>query len=234
LRKTIKYEDLTTGASIPAKLPPPPRKAVAGKGGATTPQQPPEPKHNPPRPVPAPAPDPETPADSRKLVAVRQKMIDTAKGEVGQVDDRGGDGGKRKGWEHLKDYLEKALGLDAEKQGWLPAIQKPGGRAGGLHWCGIFAVWSAIQAGLDVKWKLGQGPTGLGRFRTDKQYAPGDILVCKGALNHHCVLTAINNGKLETVNGNSYYQSVALANRDPSEIALYYRLSDQTYEGGES
>jgi hypothetical protein len=45
------------------------------------------------------------------------------------------------------------------------------------------------------------------------------------------VLTAITGGKLETVNGNSYYQSVALAMRDPGEISLYYRLSDQDYEG---
>ena len=106
-----------------------------------------------------------------------------------------------------------------------------GGRAGNLHWCGIFAVWSAQQAGVAAaKWVLSKGPGGLGKPRSDRNYLPGDSLVCKGALNHHCVLTARNGNKLETVNGNSYYQSVSLATRDASEIALYYRLSDQDYE----
>jgi hypothetical protein len=45
------------------------------------------------------------------------------------------------------------------------------------------------------------------------------------------VLTAKSGNALETVNGNSYYQSVSLATRDAGEIALYYRLSDQDYEG---
>ena len=195
-------------------------------------QEAPPPKHTPPK-ASAPPPEPTgpLPGEGKQVVALRRRMIDVAKGEVGQVDDRGGEGGKRKGWEHLKDYLEKALHLDAEKQGWISAIQKPNGRAGGLHWCGIFAVWSAIQVGLTVKWQLGAGPVGLGRARNDKNYAPGDILICKGKLNHHCVLTGMQGGKLETVNGNSYYQSVSLAMRDPSEIALYYRLTDQTYEG---
>ena len=241
LRKEVAREGLAGTAAIPEPVPPP-RPATPPKPGAEAkvpppPMAPPEkqPKNAVTADAPPPAPvepaAPPAPAPSG-LPEVRQKMIDIAKAEVGQVDDRGGEGGKRKGWEHLKDYLEKALAVDAEKQGWLPALQKPNGRAGGLHWCGIFAVWCAIKAGLDVKWKFGAGPQGLGKYRTDKKYAPGDILVCKGALNHHCVLVGFaEGGKLETVNGNSFYQSVALANRDPSEIALYYRLSDQGAEG---
>jgi hypothetical protein len=230
LRKEATREEIAGTAPVPAKLDPPPRPAVPKPGAAAAeppPKPPPEkqPKNSAPagETPPTPAPEVAAPAGGK-----RQQMIETAKAEVGQVDDRGGEGGKRKGWEHLKDYLEKALQLDVEKQGWLPAVQKPGGRAGGLHWCGIFAVWCAIKTGFDVKWALGKGPSGLGAFRTDKSYKPGDILVCKGALNHHCVLTGIaSDGKLETVNGNSYYQSVSLAMRDPSEIALYYRLTDE-------
>ncbi len=239
LKKSASHDDLVSGNVVPDKLEPPklpPKKtggtkddANAGPPPATPPPKQPVPKL---QPAPAEAAPPPAQGDGKKLAQLRQKMVDVAKAEVGQVDDRGGEGGKRKGWEHLKDYLEKALGVDAEKQGWLPALQKPNGRAGGLHWCGIFGVWCAIQCGIEVKWAFGSGPKGLGKYRTDKKYVPGDILVCKGALNHHCVLTAIApDGKLETVNGNSFYQSVALAMRDPGEIALYYKLTDQDYEG---
>jgi len=73
---------------------------------------------------------------------------------------------------------------------------------------------------------------GKGAPRSDKKYLPGDILVVKGKLNHHCVLTGMSNdGKLETVNGNSYYQSVSLAVRDAGEIGAYYRISEQGTEG---
>jgi hypothetical protein len=151
---------------VPDKLPPPPnKKKPAGdkdEPANAPPAGPPPPKDVKPKPAPAPEKKepPADPGGGRKLVAIRQKMIEVAKAEVGQVDDRGGEGGKRKGWEHLKDYLEKALSIDAEKQGWLPAIQTPGKRAGGLHWCGIFGVWCAITCGLDVKWHAPAACTG--------------------------------------------------------------------------
>jgi len=79
--------------------------------------------------VPGPAPTPKKPAapapDTRKLVDIRQKMVDAAKGEIGKVDDRGGNG-TRKGADVLQGYLEAALHTTADQEGWAQALQTPG------------------------------------------------------------------------------------------------------------
>jgi len=227
LRKSATFTQLISGGAIPDKLEPPPAPPRKKGAEAPPPSDPPSPKV---KRQPVPEPDAPPPAPSGTLAPARAKMVAIARGELGKVDDRGGEGGKRKGWERLKEYIEKACGLDAGKQGWTKALQTPGQRAGGLHWCGIMTVWCAQQAGIAAKWKLGQGVLGMGRYRTDRNFQPGDVLVCKGALNHHCILTAIEGDKLETVNGNSYYQGITLATRSPGEIALYYRLSEQIFE----
>ncbi len=228
LRKQVTKPQLLGLEAVPDQLDAPavPRKTAADEAvtnGAASKQL-----------VPGPAPTPKSKAapapETRKLIELRQKLVDAATGEIGKVDDRGGDGGKRKGWKVLQGYLEAALKTTAAKEGWAQALQTPGRRAGGLAWSGIFAVWCAQKAGLKATWDLSKAEIrGLGATRADSGFSPGDILVLKGSPATFCVLTARSGDKLSTVGGDGPYQTIESRTRKVSDVTHYYRLSPDTF-----
>ena len=154
-----------------------------------------------------------------------------AESMVGKVSDVGGEGGKKKGWQHLKEFYDTALGVDTETYGWLKGIQTPGMRGGstaqnksGVSWCGIFGTWAVIKAGVPgVKWVLGTAIKGLPQPKADKSYQPGDMLVLKGKLVHHCILKEKRGDSLTTIDGNVMNQEIVVRSRNASEVSYYYQ-----------
>ncbi len=150
----------------------------------------------------------------------------------------------RKGWCRLKEYFDKAMIWPVSPQNWprgyLEGVKKPGhwlSREGtksttnqkkAIHWCGIFATWVLNQASPGrlghVRWFYGRinqpptpGPINPG---------PGDILILKGDGSHHCIVTAlISENEMETVNGNSDYQSILVKPVRKQDIAAYYSVA---------
>ncbi len=175
-------------------------------------------------------PDLPPPVDSN-LSTTRTRIIQIAESMVGKVSDVGGEGGMKKGWQHLKEFYDTALGEDSAKKGWLKGIQTPGLRAGstaqnksGISWCGIFATWAVINAGVPgVKWVLGTAIKGLPQPKGDQNYQPGDILVLKGKQVHHCVLKAKNGSSLTTIDGNVMNQGIEVRSRNTGEVWYYYQ-----------
>lgn len=108
------------------------------------------------------------------------------------------------------------------------------GKSGlGIQWCGIFAtfVWyRAIAGGVVVQWKLGVGPVGpaVQRVNGNKGIQVGDICVKQGGLVHHFIPYEVDTakGRLQTVNGNSDWQSILKKPLAISEVAYYYTLVD--------
>src|SRR4051812_34621627 len=100
-------------------------------------------------------------------MGVRDDIVNAARGEVGLVDDRGGEGGYKLGWERLKAYFEAAFGDDdifARGSDYENGIKNvnafvPNGSSH-VDWCGIFCVWALRQAGIDARWVVGKGPEG--------------------------------------------------------------------------
>jgi peptidoglycan hydrolase-like protein with peptidoglycan-binding domain len=180
----------------------------------------------------------------KNLHPMRRKIIDMALSAVGRVSDRGGEGGKKKGWQLLKEIYDTALGVDTNKYGWLPGIQTPGQRAGsipdspdknkraGISWCGIFATWAVIKAGVPgVQWVLGKKIKGLPNPSYDKKFAPGDILVIPKNV-HHFILAQQDGDKLTTIDGNTMYQEIKVCHHHPAgEIAYYYKTWPEVYVG---
>lgn len=175
-------------------------------------------------------PDLPPPVDGN-LHPTRVKIIQIAESMVGKVSDVGGEGGMKKGWQHLKEFYDVSLGVDSAKNGWLKGIQTPGQRAGssaqqpgGISWCGIFAAWATIKAGVPgVKWVLGTAIKGLPQPKGDANYQPGDILVIKGKEVHHCVLKAKSGSSLTTIDGNVTNQGIEVRNRNAGQIWYYYQ-----------
>ncbi len=227
LRKQATQAQLLGIEAVPEQLAPPPapgadeQEESQSNGGKT--------KHVVPGPAPTPpAPKPPVP-ETRKLVPLRQKLVDAAKAELGKVDDCG-PGGKRKGAEQLQKYLEHALGTTAAKEGWAEALKIPGQRPGGLRWSGHFTAYLAKHVGLKAGWDAANSVLqGVGAARYDQDYAPGDILVLKGQLQHHCVLIERLGDQLVTISGDGPYQTIEQRNRKPSEVTMYYRLSADTF-----
>lgn len=110
---------------------------------------------------------------------------------------------------------------------------KTGYRDSGVSWCGIFATWVLKKANLNVYWSSATGITGshVKQIFANEGYQPGDVLIFRGETNHHAIFVAENHriyggdGSLDTINGNSSFQSIERHSRYlPSQIQGYYRI----------
>jgi peptidoglycan hydrolase-like protein with peptidoglycan-binding domain len=201
-------------------------------------------------PAAAPAPPPAAPpppvaapsAPSSNASSLRQRIIEIANAMAtpapGKVSDlvtavEPGTGRTvRAGWPYLKSFFDDAV------SGWQPThwndkatldgVKIPGKRIpqpgrSGISWCGIFATWVLIQAGMQVKWVLGKGIVPLQiKYARDPQ--PGDVAVLTGEEIHHCIVTANDGKTLQTVNGNSDNQSILIKPVPVSRVAYYYTV----------
>ena len=104
------------------------------------------------------------------------------------------------------------------------------GLAGGKHWCGIFATWCWIQAGVLTRWNGGK-PTGVEKhaFTATAPPKPGDIIVINNAISHHCVLLPddVGDAHYRVVSGNSVYQQIMVQTITRSSVGTYYSLYDR-------
>jgi hypothetical protein len=104
----------------------------------------------------------------------------------------------------------------------------PNGDWNGLHWCGIFAAWVLIQAGLKVEWVNASGITEKAPGQVKKELGgvniqPGDVCVIAKA-SHHFLVTGVNGGSLQTIAGNSLFQEVRAENHSTSEVVATYHI----------
>jgi hypothetical protein len=136
----------------------------------------------------------------------------------------------REGWKNLQNYFDLTVvgwsPLHWKNKQILAGVQIPGRRipqpgTSGMQWCGIFATWVWIKAGIHVKWVLGPG---ISRpYTRGNDFRPGDICVKKGGVVHHCI--AISDGDpVQTVNGNSDNQSILIKPIARSQVAYYYKV----------
>ena len=139
--------------------------------------------------------------------------------------------GKVQNWELLKDIYDQAMevppnwtaegengnNLKAIQEGrWLRKDGKPGGttvEGEGVAWCGIFATYCLIAAGVPVKWRNGSGITPLSPhlelctyYKAD-EIEPGDICV-KGTNQHHFIVYNHSGNTLYSYDGNLPGQSI--------------------------
>ncbi len=183
----------------------------------------------------APPPAPGAPASAlrKKIIEIANDMATPPPGKVSDlVTMKEAETGLtvRAGWKYLKDFFDTAV------SGWQPTywnnpeylkgVKIPGRRIpqpgrSGISWCGIFATWVLIKAGMPVKWVLGAGISPLPK-KADGKFRPGDVLVMKGEEVHHCVATADQGATVLTVNGNSDYQGILEKPVSKSSVAYYY------------
>lgn len=163
----------------------------------------------------------------------------------------------RFGWQRLKQYYDQTVvGVGVGSNFWrqtnefkiagnieiithldgvrgnnwrIPNIADP--NKGGMHWCGIFATWCWIQAGVPTKWPFGGPPLGVvKRAHNQEQNAPkpGDILVQGGSLVHHSLLLPDDAGPNHylVVNGNSDFQSVLIKPITRTSVVAVYSLEN--------
>jgi hypothetical protein len=156
---------------------------------------------------------------------VRRQIIAVALGEVGKVNDLGGDDGLKKGWQRLKQYYDEASewGPDcSQKAGVLYQIQQPWQRP--TDWCGIFGTWCFRQAGVSASWKFGVGP-GLLPCWDPQNIAPGDMGVIADHI-HHFIVVKRDGNRIWTVSGNSTNDGITQDSpRSVSDVRYYYRPS---------
>jgi peptidoglycan hydrolase-like protein with peptidoglycan-binding domain len=161
----------------------------------------------------------------------------------------------RFGWPRLKQYFDEAvinvgpaywrqtndikidgtvetiMHLDGVRgNNWrVPNIADP--NKGGIHWCGIFATWCWIQAGVPTKWPAGGPPKGITKRRASVELPlpkPGDMLVLGGNLVHHCLMMPDDAGPDHylVVNGNSDFQSILIKPILRKSVVAIYSLED--------
>ncbi|MDM0113018.1 peptidoglycan-binding domain-containing protein [Variovorax sp. J22R133] len=143
------------------------------------------------------------------------------------------DGGQvvRAGWKRLKQYFDE--GVDGwTEQKWkdkatFDGVRIPGRRipqppTSGVSWCGIFATWVARQAGVQTKWKMGIGPSGL-KPTFSRNCQPGDIAVMAEQVHHFIVAGPIGD-TIITVNGNSDNQAILVKPRPLSSVIYFYSV----------
>ncbi len=166
----------------------------------------------------------------------------------------------RFGWQRLKQYYDEAvIGVNpnfwrqtneikidgtievithlngVRGNNWrIPNIADP--NKGGMHWCGIFATWCWIQAGVPTKWPFGGPPVGVIKRRLNQEQPPpkpGDILVQGGNLVHHSLLLPDDAGPNHflVINGNSDFQSVLIKPITRKSVVAYYSLENFANKG---
>lgn len=159
----------------------------------------------------------------------------------GKVNDfqRIYEGGKmtnyRFGWERLKEYVTVAAKFTDQHwkiPGYLEGVQINNKRIPpGIHWCGIFATWAWIQAGIPgIYWAMPgvKGPN-VKKVWGAQGISRGDIGVLKGGLVHHFIVAEIDGKKMKTINGNSEYQGITIKNNSTDEVSAYYTVEDKFY-----
>lgn len=196
-------------------------------------------------PTPIPIPLPNLPAPkppSSNASDLRQRIIDIANSMAAPAPGKVSDlvttieAGRtvRAGWPYLKSFFDEAV-AGWQQSNWndkatLDGVKVPGKRIpqpgrDGVSWCGIFATWVLIQAGLPVKWVLGKGIVPL-QLKFGRDARPGDVVVLSGNEVHHCIPTSIDGQTMQTVNGNSDNQSILVKPIPVSRIAYYYNVGD--------
>ena len=170
----------------------------------------------------------------RKIIGIAKQQATPRPGKVSDMVtmiDAGSGKTFRKGWRHLKDYFDVAV------VGWGPrhwkdpnvlaGVQIPGKRVPqskgkGMQWCGIFATWVLIKAGMNARWTIGKG-INLPRVYGKKDAKPGDVCVTGPPRYHHFIV--IGGGDvMTTVNGNSDNQSILIKPVSRQSIACYYKV----------
>jgi hypothetical protein len=106
--------------------------------------------------------------------------------------------------------------------------QLSGGAWNGLQWCGIFATWVLVQAGLKVEWVNIKGITEKTSGQVKREFGgkniqPGDVCVIARA-SHHFIITEVNGSSLKTIAGNSQFQEVTPEVHTVNEIVATYRI----------
>jgi len=121
---------------------------------------------------------------------------------------------------------------------------------GANNWCGVFATWVWMKAGVDVYWGLGIGKVvgyrpvaGVPNKPAAKQPDPktlndgvikvGDICQKQNSNSHLFIVTGVEKQgvkvtKVYTVDGNSDYKSVVQKVYNVSELGSFYSRSDFT------
>jgi peptidoglycan hydrolase-like protein with peptidoglycan-binding domain len=162
----------------------------------------------------------------------------------------------RFGWPRLKQYYDEVSGVNAgfwsqtgelKVKGKVEVVTNLNGvrgnnwrapnpadpHRGGMHWCGIFAIWCWRQAGVRAQWRFGFDPTGVkkqGFSQSNPAPKPGDILVQGGSLVHHSLLLPDEAGPNHflVINGNSDYQSVLIKPIARKSVVAFYGLDALT------
>ena len=188
--------------------------------------------------------------DSRFAASVirvaREEATPPPYGKVNDKLPEPGEPGARFGWKRLKDYFETA-GKFTENHwrqpGYLDGVRLNNKRVpqpgqSGINWCGIFATWVWIKAGVPgVYWgfpgvkgpnvKLVYGYKGIGL---------GDIAVMQGSLVHHCIVSDIKgpadkgSTQIETINGNSDYQGITIKPETLQHVSCFYTIEDKFFD----
>jgi CHAP domain len=144
----------------------------------------------------------------------RQKIISIAMSQVGSVrakaagepDETGR--ATRVGWQQLKQYFDLAA-----PGSWSDETIKYHKQPGLPAWCGIFALWTLKEAGIDVgNWQPTKGISSVKNIRTTSNPQPGDIAYTefdqKGErVQHHAIVWKIEGNTVYTIDGNSSTQS---------------------------
>jgi peptidoglycan hydrolase-like protein with peptidoglycan-binding domain len=160
---------------------------------------------------------------SEQISAKRLAAASIAAGEVGKVDHKLLDGGRRYGADRLLEYFNVAFG------GSVPAsqvktINNPPANVKDLlsctlspspcddlaPWCGIFASWALQSAGISLPpWSLtdGKGVNQRGAWRQlgtqpGDEIMPGD-LATRTSGNHQALVIVAEPGHIETAEGNT-------------------------------
>ena len=140
---------------------------------------------------------------------------------------------ERFGWERLKEYVTVAARFTEQHwriPGYLDGVRLNNKRIPpGIHWCGIFATWVWITAGIPgVYWAMpGVAGPNVKKVWGSEGIGKGDIGVLKGGLVHHFIVADINGKTMKTINGNSMYQGITIKNNNTDEISAYYTIEDK-------
>jgi hypothetical protein len=171
--------------------------------------------------------------------------------------------GERRGWQMLQTIFDEVLPtpipwsethkapfkmnektydvtpLEGLKRAHMRVPQSPDKKDGlGIQWCGIFAAWVWQKAtGLDVKWRMGDGPRvggrKVGESTKAEALAPGDIAILKekdakikNPLVHHFLIHSMtaDGQQINAVNGNSNDQRILVKTFSLKDIRYFYSV----------
>lgn len=142
---------------------------------------------------------------------------------------------ERFGWERLKGYIGTAARFTDQHwkiPGYLDGVKINNKRIPpGIHWCGIFATWVWIKAGVPgVYWAMpGVAGPNVKKVWGSEGISKGDIGVLSGGLVHHFIVADVNGKDLDTINGNSTYQGITLKKNKTDEVSAYYTIEDKFF-----